>query len=114
MYDKGVYPMLISKAYAAAAAAEAPSAWEAFGLNMLLIGILVVLFYVLLIKPQQKRFKQHREMIEALKKGDKILTAGGLVGRIDEIKPGAEEVQIDLGNNIKVTALRSTIQSRKE
>ena len=107
--------MWISTAYAAgSAAAEAPSAMEAFALNMLLILILVVLFYVLLIMPQQKRFKQHRAMIDSLKKGDKIITAGGFLGKIDKITEGDNEVVIDLGNGVKVTALRSTIQNRAE
>lgn len=99
---------------AATASAEAPSAWEAFGLNMLLILIMVVLFYVLLIMPQQKRFKKHHEMINKLKKGDKIITSGGFLGTIDKIKDGDNEVVIDLGNGVKVTAMRSAIQGRSE
>jgi type II secretory pathway component PulM len=61
--------MLISQVMAqtAAVAAEAPSPWEVFALNMLLIMVLVVIFYVLLIMPQQKRFKKHREMLDQLK-----------------------------------------------
>ena len=108
--------MLISQALAAgtAAAAEAPNPWEAFALNMVLILILVVMFYVLLIMPQQKRFKKHRDMLEKLKKGDKIVTSGGFVGTIDKIKDGDNEVVIDLGSGVKVTALRSAIQNKAE
>lgn len=121
--------MLISKAYAsaenavtavttaAAASAPAPMAapgpLEAFALNMLLILILVVLFYVLLIMPQQKRFKQHRAMLDSLRKGDKVVAAGGLVGTVDKVQDGGDIV-VDLGNGIKVTALRSSIQTRVE
>lgn len=113
--------MLISKAYAAASetaaavtaeAANAPNAWEAFGLNMLLIVILVAMFYVLLIMPQQKRFAQHREMLGGLKKGDRVVTVGGLIATIDTIKEGEQEVILDLGNGVKVTALRHSIQGR--
>jgi preprotein translocase subunit YajC len=113
--------MLISKAYAAASetaaavTAEAPpNAWEAFGLNMLLIFVLVAMFYVLLIMPQQKRFAQHREMLNALKKGDRVVTVGGLVATIDTITEGDQEVTLDLGNGVKVTALRHSIQGRPE
>lgn len=107
--------MLISTAYAAAETASVgTSAWEAFLLNMLLILILVVLFYVLLILPQQKRFKKHREMIDALKKGDSVITAGGLLGKIHKVEDGKDEMVIDLGDGVKVTALRSTIQRRRE
>ncbi len=102
--------MLISKAYAqaeqmvgevsaetAALAAEAPSAASAFAWNMGLIAVLVVMFYFLLIRPQQKRFKEHQEMVDALKKGDKVVTAGGLVGKVHKITKGNDEVEIDLG-----------------
>lgn len=117
--------MLIAKAYAAGEAAapnglptdvmtEAPSAFEAFALNMLLIVILVVMFYVLLIMPQQKRFQKHREMLNALKKGDRVVTAGGLVGSIEKITEGDDEVLLDLGNGVKVTALRSSIQAKTD
>ena len=107
--------MLISTAYAAGtAAADAPSAGEAFMLNMLLIGILIALFYVLMVLPQQKRFKKHRKMLDELKKGDKVIVAGGLVGKIDQIKPGDEEITVELSKGVVVTALRSTIQSKVE
>ena len=111
--------MWVSKAMAAgtdaaATMAEAPSAWEAFALNMLLIMVLVVLFYVLLIMPQQKRFKKHYAMINQLKKGDKIVTSGGFLGKIEKIKDGNDEVEVDLGNGVKVTMLRSAIQSRAD
>ena len=92
--------------------ADAPSAWEAFALNMLLILILVVMFYVLLIMPQQKRFKKHHEMLNKLSKGDKVVTSGGFLGTIDKIKEEENEVVLDLGNGVKVTALRSAIQNR--
>lgn len=112
--------MLIAKAYAAAGDApmvmtpDAPSAWEAFGLNMLLIVILVVMFYVLLIMPQQKRFQQHREMLGALKKGDRVVTAGGLIGHVHSIDEAANEMTIDLGGGTLVTALRTSIQGKPE
>lgn len=110
--------MLISKAYAAAvetaatsaeAMPEAPSATEAFLTNMGMIAILVVLFYVLLIMPQQRRFKEHTKMLAGLNKGDKVVTGGGFVGTIDKIV-NDHEVIVDLGNNVKVTALRSSLQ----
>ncbi len=87
------------------------SSGEAFMMNMLMILILVILFWILLIMPQQKRYKKHNIMLNALRKGDKVLTAGGFVGKIDKVTEGSQEVVIDLGNNVKVTALRSTIQS---
>lgn len=112
---------MISKAFAttdsaldAVTTAAAPSAGEAVMMNLLLILIMVVLFYMLLIVPQQKRFKKHREMIESLKKGDKVVVSGGLVGVIEKIDADKNEVIVDLGNDMKVTALRSTVQLRQE
>lgn len=109
--------MFISMAYAQEAASEAadilndaPSPASAFAWNMGLIVILVVMFYILLIRPQQKRFQAHKEMLDSLKKGDKVVTAGGLVGKVDKMK-GDDEVVVDLGGGTKVTALRSTIQN---
>jgi preprotein translocase subunit YajC len=110
--------MLISKAYAqdmnaeitadAIQMADTPSAASAFMWNMGLIGVMVIMFYILLIKPQQKRFQAHKEMMDGLKVGDKVATAGGLVGRIHKLT-SKTEVIVDLGNDIKVTALRHTL-----
>ncbi|HPD83314.1 MAG: preprotein translocase subunit YajC [Alphaproteobacteria bacterium] len=113
--------MLISMAHAQEAAqeatevmvAQAPSAGSALMWNIGLIAILVAMFYFLLIRPQQKRFAEHKTMLDGLKKGDAVVTAGGLVGKIDEIK-GDDEVVLDLGHGTKVTALRSTIQEKKK
>lgn len=82
--------------------------------NMGLILILVVMFYFLLIRPQQKRFNEHKSMIDSLKKGDRVVTAGGLVGVVDRIGDNADEVIVDLGSGVKVTALRATIQTKVE
>ena len=61
-----------------------------------LIAMLAI-FYFLLIRPQQKRAKQHKAMLEALKKGDQVLTTGGLVGRVVDID--GDSLSIDLGSN---------------
>lgn len=115
--------MFISKAFAQEMVAkaadttiivgEAPSAANAFAWNIGLILVLVVMFYVLLIRPQQKRFKEHKTMLDGLKKGDKVVTSGGLVGKVDKLK-NDEEVIIDLGGSVKVTALRHTIQTKMD
>ncbi|MAM33670.1 MAG: preprotein translocase subunit YajC [Micavibrio sp.] len=105
--------MFISQALAqtmenAAGAGEA-SAGEAFLLNMLLIGILVILFYMLMIRPQQKRMRSHQEMLSHLGKGSKVVTQGGLVGTIDKIMSDTE-LLIKVGD-VKLLVLRSSIMS---
>lgn len=108
--------MFISKAFAQGtdsadmALAAEPSMQDALISTIGLPLLVLVLFYFLLIMPQQRRFKQHSNMLSQLKKGDKVVTGGGLVGKIDKVVD-EKEVVVDLGNGLKVTALRSTIQS---
>ncbi len=92
---------------------EAPSTGSLMMQNMVMVAILVVLFYLLLIKPQQKRFQEHSQMLSGLKKGDRVVTGGGLIGIIDKLE-GNDEVIVDLGNGLKVTALRSSIQGKDD
>lgn len=105
--------MFISTAIAqevGSAVAATPSVADAFWTNMGLIGLMFVLFYFLMIRPQQKRLKEQRNLLDALKKGDKVVTGGGLYGTVSKIVSDTE-VEIDLGG-AKVTALRYTIQNR--
>lgn len=90
------------------------SPWEVMGTNMLMVVVLVAMFYVLLIMPQQRRMKEHTKMLTGLKKGDGVITAGGLVGVVDKAEDKSDEVVVDLGNGIKVTALRATIQAKND
>ncbi len=104
--------MLISAAHAAtSAAAQVPSTGETLTLNLLMVLVLVVMFYVLLIMPQQRRFKEHAKMLKGLQKGDKVLTAGGFFATVDRVVEDKDEIIIDLGGGVKVTAVRSTIQT---
>jgi len=113
--------MLIAKAFAASEsvqdlsdiAANAPTPGEALMWNLGMVVVLVGLFYLLLILPQQRRFKEHSDMLSDLKKGDRVVTGGGLVGKIDK-ELNDKEVQVDLGNGVKVTALRSSLQGKAE
>lgn len=91
----------------------APDPAQAVIWNIGFVALVVFSFYMLLIRPQQKRFKEHADMLGALKKGDKVVTGGGLVGKVDKLQ-GDNEAVIDLGNGIKVTALRSTIQNKTD
>ena len=70
------------------------------------IGILLV-FYFLIIRPQQKRQKEHRDMLGALKKGDKVVTQGGIIGKVFKLEE--DEAIIDAGEGIKLRVLRSMI-----
>jgi preprotein translocase subunit YajC len=100
--------MFISPAYAQDATGGA------VGMVMQLAPLILifVVFYFLLIRPQQKRAKEHRVMLGQLKRGDRIITAGGMIGTVAKVKEGSEEIEIDLApNNTRVTVVRSTIST---
>ena len=89
-----------------ATVATAPAASETFMMNMLLVVVLVVMFYFLMIRPQQKRLKEHNNMLGALQKGDRVVTQGGLIGKIVDI--AESEMQLDVGNGT-ITVLRNAV-----
>ncbi len=89
-------------------AAAAPSGGAgAFIIQLVPLLLIFVIFWFLLIRPQQKRMKDHRDMISAVKKGDRVVTGGGLLGKVTKVKD--DEVEIDLGGGQKVTALTATL-----
>ena len=85
---------------------------ESSGIGQFIPLILIfVIFYFFLIRPQQKKVKEHKIMVENLKRGDKVITVGGIVGRIDRIVDG-EKVEVEISDNVKVEIIKSTgIQS---
>jgi len=97
--------MLISTAFAQ----DQGAAPAAGGLGQMLIPLLLimVIFYFLLIRPQQKRMKQHREMVNAIRRGDTVVTSGGLIGKVSRVSD--DEIQVDLGEGTKVRVVKSTI-----
>ena len=72
--------------------------------------LIFVIFYFFLIRPQQKRVKDHKLMVENLKRGDEIITSGGIVGTIDKIMED-DRIEVIIGDNVKVQIIRSTITS---
>lgn len=72
--------------------------------------LMFVIFYFLLIRPQQKKAKEHQAMIEALKKGDKIITSGGIYGTI--IKVEDNDLQIEIADNVRIKMIRSNIAGK--
>ena len=95
--------MLISPAYAQAAGA-APGGGAAF-LNAIMPFLLIIpIFYFLLIRPQQRRLKQHREMISNVKKGDTVVTAGGLIGKVAKVTDDEVEGKVGCRSSPRRTA----------
>jgi preprotein translocase, YajC subunit len=87
----------------AAAAAGAPPAWTSF---IPFIGMGLV-FWFLLLRPQMQQQKKHRAKLAGIKKGDQVVTGGGLVGKVTKVDE--HYVEVELGTNMKVRAVRSTI-----
>ena len=72
--------------------------------------LIFVIFYFFLIRPQQKKVKDHKLMVQALKRGDEVITSGGIVGRVERII-GDDKVDILISENVTVQVVQSTIQS---
>ena len=70
--------------------------------------LIFVIFYFFLIRPQQKKAKEHNLMVNALKRGDQILTQGGIIGKVSKIKDESE-IEVEIATNIKVRVMRSTV-----
>ena len=90
-----------------AQAAGAPAGAMGFLLNFGPLILIFGIFYLLLIRPQQTRMKQQRAMIDATKKGDTVVTGGGLIGKVTKVD--GDEVEIELGPQVKVRALKATL-----
>lgn len=94
--------MTVSPALALILGAAAPAGSSAFFVQMLPLVLIFVIFWFLLIRPQQKRMKEHRAMIDAVKKGDGVVTGGGIVGKVIKVEDQIVEVEIAQGVKIKV------------
>ena len=98
-------PILMSMIQASPAAGPGGSAG-------LLIGILpwvliFVIFYLLMIRPQQRRVKEHQAAIAAVKKGDEVITGGGIRGRVTKVND--EEIEVEIAQGVKIRVVKSTI-----
>jgi preprotein translocase subunit YajC len=100
--------MLFSSAYAQAAA----GAVGGFDLgtigSMLPVVLIVVVMYFLMIRPQQKKMKEHRALIAGVRRGDRVVTGGGIIGQITKVINDGE-VQLEIADGVRVRVVRSTI-----
>lgn len=72
---------------------------------ILIFGIM----YFLLIRPQQQKMKQHKKMVESLRRGDQVITQGGIFGKVSKVKDENEEIEVEIAEGVKVRVVRSTI-----
>lgn len=95
--------MFVTPAYAQAAAGGAAGGLLGFVPILLIFAIM----YFLMIRPQQKKLKEHKAMVEALRRGDQVVTSGGMIGKV--VKVAETEVEVELAPNVKVRVIKNTI-----
>ncbi|WP_170564713.1 preprotein translocase subunit YajC [Ruegeria atlantica] len=71
--------------------------------------LIFAIMYFLLIRPQQKKMKQHQAMVEAVRRGDQVVTQGGLIGKVSKVKEGDNEIEVEIAEGVKVRVVKSTI-----
>ena len=92
--------------------AQAVPAGEAGGTAQILMGIMpwlliFVIFYFLMIRPQQRRVKQHQATLAAIKKGDQVVTGGGIRGKVTKVTD--DEAEVEIASNVRIRVIKSTI-----
>lgn len=97
--------MLVTPAYAQAAGAAGPSLLAQLPFFIAIFAI----FYFLLIRPQQKKLKDHQKMVEAVRRGDQVITQGGMVGKVTKVRDDGE-LEIEIATGVNVRVIKSTIQ----
>lgn len=97
--------MFITQAYAQGAPAAGGGS---FLIQLLPFIMILAIMYFLIIRPQQKRLKEHRDMIASIRRGDTVVTAGGLVGKVSKVI-GDGELQVELAEGVRVRVVRTTI-----
>lgn len=97
--------MFITPAYAQAAGGAAANPIVQF-LPLILI---FVIMYFLMIRPQQKKLKDHKAMVEALRRGDQVVTQGGIIGKVSRVKEGDQDIEVEIADGVKVRIVKGTI-----
>ncbi len=71
--------------------------------------LIFAIMYFLLIRPQQKKMKEHQAMVEAVRRGDQVVTQGGLIGKVSKVKEGENEIEVEIADGVKVRVVKSTV-----
>ncbi len=95
--------MLISPAYAQAAGGSSD-----FLIQLMPILLMFVIFYLLLLRPQQQRVKQHKEMVANIRRGDTVVTSGGIIGKVTKVKDDGE-LEVEIAENTRVRVIKGTV-----
>ena len=104
--------MFVSTAHAMAGAPAGAQGGQQGFEGIIMLVIMFAIFYFLLIRPQQKRAKQHRQLLDSLKAGDNVITAGGIYGRIVTVQEQVVTLEIDKG--VKIKLARASVSSIRD
>jgi preprotein translocase subunit YajC len=95
--------MLISPAYA-----QAASGGSDMLIQLMPILLMFVIFYMLLLRPQQQRVKAHKEMVSNIRRGDTVVTSGGIIGKVTKVKDDGE-LEVEIADNTRVRVIKGTV-----
>jgi preprotein translocase subunit YajC len=95
--------MLITPAYA-----QGASGGSDFLIQLMPILLMFVIFYMLLLRPQQQRAKAHKEMVANIRRGDTVVTSGGIIGKVTKVKDDGE-IEVEIADNTRVRVIRGTV-----
>jgi preprotein translocase subunit YajC len=99
--------MFISPAYAQ----DAAGGTSAVIMQLLPLILIFAVFYFLLIRPQQKKMKEHKAMLATLKRNDKVITSGGILATVTKVREDSDEVEVEIAPGVRVIVVRGTIGS---
>lgn len=97
--------MFITPAYAQAAGGAGP----AMANQLLLIIPIFAIMYFVVLRPQHKKLKDHKAMIEQVRRGDSVVTSGGIIGKVTKVKDEGNEIEVEIADGVKVRVIRSTL-----
>ncbi len=97
--------MFVTPAFAQAV----PSPVDPLGGLLIPMLLMLVIFYFFLIRPQSQRAKEHRDRMNAVRRGDTVITSGGMVGRVTKVSDSSDEIEVELADNLKVRIIKSTL-----
>lgn len=101
--------MFASPAFAQAAGAAAPA--NSLLMQLPFFAAIFAIMYFLLIRPQQKKLKTHQAMVAGLRRGDQVVTQGGVIGKVSKVTEGQNEIEVEIAQGVKIRVVKSTIAS---
>ncbi|MBE0414158.1 preprotein translocase subunit YajC [Yoonia sp.] len=79
--------------------------------DLIMLVLIFGIMYFLLIRPQQKKLKEHQAMLNALRRGDQVITQGGIMGKVTKVKDDSNEVEVEIATGVQIRVVKATIAS---